>query len=57
MRKHPRRASLKRQAPPLIGKTRRFAIPPNRRHQDRRRREDRRAPSWGLRGFAQEDIS
>ena len=27
-----------------LGKTRRFPIPPNRRHQDRRRREERRPP-------------
>lgn len=28
-------------------KTRRFVIPPGRRHQDRRRRDDRRPPAFG----------
>ena len=47
MRRHPIKSRKSSDHRPLIGKTRRFPIPPNRRHQDRRRREDRRPPlTW-----------
>jgi hypothetical protein len=47
MRRHHIKSYKDPKHRPLIGKTRRFPIPPNRRHQDRRRREERRAPkTW-----------